>query len=147
MDSNIISLTDSDGLLLKSDSGEAYYVNQVDASIILRYYFGVIVQDKRPESVDVSSLVLVNESPYVPTLNVIFDDVPGWLVLVEPAKAPTRKKWYVTVVNNGEIGGNWDDFDPNLFPSPEIILHDGRLYKMYLSSYITKVSSVMSFIS
>lgn len=145
MDSNIVTVTDAFGSVLVNSSNEAYYVPVIDDSEITKHYIAVIDSKTRPTSIDISSLDVINSSSNIDSLKVFFDETPGWLVLAEPAYCPLRIKWFVTVLNNGAIGGSHEGFDPNLFPDPIYVNYEGRSWRVYLSSYITKVSSEMFF--
>ena len=145
MDCDIITVTNVFGSVLVNNSDEAYYVPVIDDSEILKHYIAVIDSPTRPQIIDISTLDVINSGSNFTPLKVKFEDTPGWLVLAEPAYCPLRTRWFVTAVNNGTIGGSYEGFDPNLFPDPIYVNHEGRLWRVYLSSYITQVSSEMFF--
>ena len=111
------------------------------------YYFGVIDSVERPEKAEFTELTQAVANTDASTIEVAYPDTAGWLIYAESIQSPVRTKWYISFLNQGIIGGNWDDFDPNLFPDPITQSYFNKLWRVYITSYITKVSNPISFLS
>lgn len=107
-----------------------------------RYYYGVLLGDERPISINFMNLIRVNESSNVPVLPLTYPYIVGWHVLVEHITAPRRTRWTDGYSHETPIEGEYDDFNPFLFPEPFMTFHDGQYWRVYLTSYITLIGNI-----
>ena len=109
------------------------------------YYFGLVpaIDDEsvRPTEIDLAELTKVEQSPSAP-LNLEFADYTGFQVLVLPVNAKSFNTWYIKSNDKGNIGGDVGDIYNNLFPDPELWMIDGAYYKVYITSYFTRFTTI-----
>jgi hypothetical protein len=58
-----------------------------------------------------------------------------------PSAFPLRTKWFVTILNKGDIGGA-KIISGNLFPDPVLVTYNNIEYRLYISNYRTNVESI-----
>lgn len=73
----------------------------------------------------------------IPFASVVDDFI--WFAI--PSLKPTKTAWYVTALNQGNIGGAVSQFG-NLFPDPVLKTEGGQEYKLYISNYRTSVTTI-----
>ena len=59
-----------------------------------------------------------------------------------PSVKPTKTAWFVSALNQGDIGGAVSQFG-NLFPDPVLKTEGGTEFKLYISNYRTEVVSMI----
>ena len=109
-------------------------------------YFGVIAQGERPSTVDLSALdraILIIRDE----LTLEFSDTVGYIVFAIPFSSKPRIKWKTSPANNGPIGGSPTGVLSNLFPDPVYITYQGVYYRLYISSYQTRLVSPLTLIA
>lgn len=72
-------------------------------------------------------------------LEITFGDTIGFPAFALKAGVPLMKSWYISVFNNGRIGGSNIGYNVNLFPAPVLIPYNGFVYRVYWTSYITQI--------
>jgi hypothetical protein len=85
---------------------------------------------------------LVTNQNAAGSINIPFSSAPDdfiWFAI--PSLVLTKTNWYVSVFNQGEIGGAVSRFG-NLFPAPYIVTQGGQEFKLYISNYRTNVSTM-----
>ena len=77
------------------------------------------------------------------TLNITFGAVGQYLWFAHPASMPTKTKWYVNALNNGNIGTISDLFNAPTTVNITTVLWNGIPYKIYISNNPTTTSGNM----
>lgn len=134
-------------LILSDTDGKILYAEEPTVAPVTMYFFGINEDAERPEKVDFDELTQVFDNTNASTVQVEYPETAGWLIYAESIQSPLRTKWSISAFNQGEIGGNWDDFDPNLFPDPITQSYNNKLWRVYISSYKTKLADPISFMS
>jgi len=135
----------TEGLGVITHDGNILHCPEPDMSDVGHFFWGVETDTDRPSVADFVNLTKVNQSTLFSDPLVFMNSDVGWLIFVESVQAPLRTKWYINIINQGSIGGSFTGFDPNLFPDPVIQNYLGRLYRVYISSYITKLDNPIQF--
>ena len=108
------------------------------------YYYGVIESPIRPEITDLGILTKVSKTP-TETLKVPYPSTTGYLVLLIPLGIKAYSVWQIRSNNKGPIRGELSDIFSGLFPYPEQLLIEDTFYRVYISSYPTKVYQPVTF--
>lgn len=77
------------------------------------------------------------------TLNITFGASGQYLWFAHPALNPTKTKWYVNALNNGNIGSISDLFNAPTTVSITTVMWAGVSYKIYISNIPTTTSGNM----
>lgn len=77
------------------------------------------------------------------TLNITFGAVGQYLWFAHPASMPTKTKWYVNALNNGNIGTISDLFNAPTTVNITTALWNGISYKIYISNNPTTTTGTM----
>lgn len=77
------------------------------------------------------------------TLNITFGAVGQYLWFAHPALNPTKTKWYVNALNNGNIGSISDLFNAPTTVSITTVMWAGVSYKIYISNIPTTTTGNM----
>ena len=77
------------------------------------------------------------------TLNITFGGSGQYLWFAHPALNPTKTKWYVNALNNGNIGSISDLFNAPTTVSITTVMWAGVSYKVYISNIPTTTSGNM----
>jgi hypothetical protein len=89
--------------------------------------------------IDVLTGTLVTLQPPSGSLSIPFNSAnDDFLWFAIPVTTSTKSTWYVSVINQGLIGGPVSIFG-NLFPNPEIVTYNGILMYLYISTVRTNV--------
>lgn len=131
----------SGGVPIRSNDQPVSYSGSV-VEPIERYYYGVLLNQERPSSFSFMNLIRVNETSNKPHLKLTYPYIVGWQVFVEHRSIPKRRFWTDGYNAETPIAGNWNDFNPYLFPEPFEIQHDGHYWWVYLSSYVTLINAI-----
>ena len=96
----------------------------------------------------VANQALINTStksvlPSDGTLNIEFGAVGQYLWFAHPASMPTKTKWYVNALNNGNIGTISDLFNAPTTVNITTALWNGIAYKIYISNNPTTTTGNM----
>lgn len=118
----------------------------------------VIQESVRPTTINLAHFSFVT-LPAGDPKSISFPAVVGFVAFAFAVNIPLRVRWFVDPLNNGEIGGTWEENNPwwerelldplnregflftsfmNLWPDPELFVHNDILYRVYWTSYQTK---------
>lgn len=137
-----------DDIILTSD-GKDLYAPDLFFPYRLCVY-GVIQQEDRPASVDLS-LLTHRTLPIHRLLTLRYETDVGYLVLAVPFVYSPRVRWRITsaqdmMFDKGMIGGSPNDKMSNLFPDPTLTTYQGILFRVYISNYRTQLEDPITFI-
>lgn len=74
---------------------------------------------------------------------ILFPDVVGFAAFALAYHIPLRRRWFISPLNQGNIGGLWEDVFMNLWPDPVLMPYMGILYRVYWTSYRTNFSQTV----
>ncbi len=142
-----------DDIILTFEGYDLYAPDTTTA--VGEYYYGVIETEQRPEPPSIDFNALTRVVGGIPSgLSVPYPDQVGFIVLCIPFASAPRRRWWMATNNKGPIGGGWQGPEEkpvksyfNLFPDPEPIEHNGVVYRVYVSTYPTRVKRPIVFYS
>jgi hypothetical protein len=129
-----------DGEYLKYGDDYLRYVPAPEvAPTYLRFVIPSVV-NVRPlaSEVDLSLFDVVSLGQIEPLIINFPDDI-GFPAFALKVGVPLMQSWYISVLNNGRIGGSGIGYNVNLFPDPVLIPYNGFVYRVYWTSYITQI--------
>lgn len=96
-----------------------------------------------PEDIDIVNSTEINTIDLeLFSINIPFNSGDNdfiWLAI--PQENTVRTKWFVNIFNQGDIGGA-KNLNGNLFPDPEVITIDNKIYTIYISNYRTSAEFI-----